>query len=266
MSEAFSAKSLFDLAGRTVIVTGGAVGIGKVYSRALGEVGANVVIADIADNEGGALAAEIEEAGGSSLYVSTDVSDMPACQALADQTLAAFGAIDGLVNNAAMYAVIPKRDDWTTIPEDEWDRLMAVNLKGLFNCCKACFPAMKKQGHGKIINISSSTWLTGTTGRLHYTTSKAGVVGFTRSISHDLGKDGICVNAVCPGLTKSETIGAIMPETHWQRREKKMAETAAIPRLQKPEDLVGTILFLLSPASDFVTGQTIACEGGSNHL
>lgn len=266
MAEAMDAKSLFDLSGRTVIVTGGAVGIGKVYSKALGEVGANVVIADITDNQGGRLRGDIVDAGGNAIYVSTDVSHMAACQALADTTLSAFGTIDGLVNNAALYAAIPKRDDWTTIPEDEWDRLMAVNLKGLFNCCKAAVPAMKSQGYGKIINISSSTWLSGTTGRLHYTTSKAGVVGFTRSISHDLGKDGICVNAVCPGLTKSETIAAVMPEAHWQRRQAKMAESAAIPRLQKPEDLVGTILFLLSAASDYVTGQTIACEGGANHL
>ena len=266
MAEGLNAKTLFDLSGRTIIVTGGAVGIGKVYSRALGEVGANVVIADITDNEGGALAGEIGDAGGKAIYVSTDVSNMAACEALATAALENFGAIDGLVNNAALYAAIPKRADWTAIPEDEWDRLMAVNLKGIYNCCKAAFPAMKKQGYGKIINISSSTWLTGTTGRLHYTTSKAGVVGFTRSLSHDLGKDGICINAVCPGLTKSETIAAIMPEEHWQRRAKKMAESAAIPRLQVPEDLVGTILFLLAPASDFVTGQTIACEGGSNHL
>ncbi len=266
MAEGMDATSLFDLSGRTVIVTGGAGGIGKVYSRALGQVGANVVIADITDNEGGALAGEIADSGGNAIYAATDVSDMAACEALAETTLATFGAIDGLVNNAALYSAIPKRDDWTAIPEDEWDRLMAVNLKGIYNCCKAAFPAMKKQGYGKIINISSSTWLTGTTGRLHYTTSKAGVVGFTRSISHDLGKDGICVNAVCPGLTKSETIAAVMPEAHWQRRQAKMAESAAIPRLQQPEDLVGTILFLLSAASDFVTGQTIACDGGSNHL
>jgi 3-oxoacyl-[acyl-carrier protein] reductase len=266
MADGLNAKSLFDLSGRTIIVTGGAVGIGKIYSRALAEVGANVVIADITDNEGGALAGEITDAGGKAVYVSTDVSNMAACEALAAAAIENFGTIDGLVNNAAMYSVIPKRNDWTTIPEDEWDQLMAVNLKGIFNCCKAAHPAMKKQGYGKIINISSSTWLTGTTGRLHYTTSKAGVVGFTRSISHDLGKEGICVNAVCPGLTKSETIAAAMPEAHWEARERKMADSAAIPRMQMPEDLVGTILFLLAPASDYVTGQTIACEGGSNHL
>ncbi len=270
MSGTFSATGLFDISGRTVIVTGGAVGIGKVYSRALGEVGTNVVIADIEAAAGAALAREIEshsnETGGHAVFVETDVSKMPACEALAKATLDRFGRIDELINNAALYAKIPKRDDWTTIPEDEWDRLMAVNLKGIFNCCKAVHPAMKAQGYGKIINISSSTWLTGTTGRLHYTTSKAGVVGFTRSISHDLGKEGITVNAVCPGLTKSETIATAMPESHWQAREKKMATTAAIPRLQMPEDLVGTIIFLLSSASDFVTGQTIACEGGSNHL
>ncbi len=270
MPDNASAKGLFDITGRTVIVTGGAVGIGKVYSRALGAAGANVVIADIERAAGAALAGEIEahgnESGGRALFVETDVADMAACARMAEDTLARFGRIDGLVNNAALYAKIPKRDDWTAIPEDEWDRLMAVNLKGIYNCCKAVHPAMKAQGYGKIVNISSSTWLTGTTGRLHYTTSKAGVVGFTRSLSHDLGREGITVNAVCPGLTKSETIAAAMPEEHWRRRERKMAETAAIPRVQVPEDLVGTVVFLLSAASDFVTGQTIACEGGSNHL
>lgn len=270
MSGSFSAKGLFDLSGRTVIVTGGAVGIGKVYSMALGEVGANVIIADVEREAGTALAAEIDArgnaTGGQAMFVETDVSRMPACENMAKAALGRFGRIHGLVNNAALYAKIPKRDDWTAIPEDEWDRLMAVNLKGLFNCCKAVHPAMKAQGYGKIVNISSSTWLTGTTGRLHYTTSKAGVVGFTRSLSHDLGAEGITVNAVCPGLTKSETIAAVMPETHWKSRERKMAGQAAIPRIQMPEDLVGTIIFLLSSASDFVTGQTIACEGGVNHL
>jgi len=266
MTEAFSARSLFNLAGRTVIVTGGAVGIGKVYSRALGEVGANVVIADIEAEAGERLASVIAQAGGDAVFAETDVSRMEACEAMAGAALARYGRIDGLVNNAALYAAIPKRDDWTTIPEDEWDRLMAVNLKGMYNCCKVAYPAMKAQGYGKIVNVSSSTWLTGTTGRLHYTTSKAGVVGFTRSLSHDLGKDGIRVNAVCPGLTRSETIAARMPDSHWRNRERKMAETAAIPRLQRPEDLVGTVLFLLAAASDFVTGQTIACEGGVNHL
>lgn len=270
MPQDFSATGLFDIFGRTIIVTGGAVGIGKVYSQALGAVGANVAIADIEAEAGKALAAEIEassnESGGHAVFIETDVSRIDACNALVKSTVERFGRVDGLVNNAALYAKIPKRKDWTTIPEDEWDRLMAVNLKGIFNCCKAVHEQMKAQGYGKIVNISSSTWLTGTTGRLHYTTSKAGVVGFTRSIAHDLGVEGITVNAVCPGLTKSDTIGATMPESHWQAREKKMAGSAAIPRLQMPEDLVGTIIFLLSSGSDFVTGQTIACEGGVNHL
>lgn len=270
MSKGFDATSLFDIRGRTIIVTGGAVGIGKVYSQALGRVGANVVIADIEAEAGKALAAEIEATGnatgGHAVFIETDVSKSAACAAMAQTALDQFGRIDGLVNNAALYAKIPKRKNWEDIPEDEWDRLMAVNLKGIFNCCKAVHAPMKAQGYGKIVNISSSTWLTGTTGRLHYTTSKAGVVGFTRSISHDLGVEGITVNAVCPGLTKSDTIGATMPESHWQAREKKMAGSAAIPRLQMPEDLVGVIIFLMSSASDFITGQTIACEGGVNHL
>lgn len=262
----FSAAGLFDLTGRTVIVTGGAVGIGKVYAQALGEIGANVVIADIEEEAGRELARAMGGNGAQALFVETDVAEPAAAERMAEAALSRYGRIDGLINNAALYAKIPKRDDWTAIPEEEWDRLMAVNLKGLFNCCKAVYPAMKAQGAGKIVNISSSTWLTGTTGRLHYTTSKAGVVGFTRSLSHDLGRHGICVNAVCPGLTKSETIAATMPESHWEKREKKMAGVAAIPRVQRPEDLVGTVLFLLAPASDFVTGQTIACEGGVNHL
>jgi 3-oxoacyl-[acyl-carrier protein] reductase len=270
MARGFSARGLFDIAGRTIVVTGGAVGIGKAYSKALGEVGANVVIADIEAEAGKELAATIDaagnETGGHAIFVETDVSKIAACEAMAKAAIDRFGRIDGLINNAALYAKIPKRRNWEDTPEEEWDRLMAVNLKGIFNCCKAVHAQMKSQGYGKIVNISSSTWLTGTTGRLHYTTSKAGVVGFTRSISHDLGVEGITVNAVCPGLTKSETIGATMPESHWQAREKKMAGTAAIPRVQMHEDLDGTIIFLMSSASDFVTGQTIACEGGVNHL
>ena len=255
-----------DVGGKAAIITGGGTGVGRATALELARRGCSVLVNYSRSREDAEkTAAELSGLGVRALAFQADVAEDSACRGMVEAALREFGRLDILVNNAATTVFIP-HNELERVTDDDWDRLMAVNLKGLFNCCKAAVPAMKSQGYGKIINISSSTWLSGTTGRLHYTTSKAGVVGFTRSISHDLGKDGICVNAVCPGLTKSETIAAVMPEAHWQRRQAKMAESAAIPRLQKPEDLVGTILFLLSAASDYVTGQTIACEGGANHL
>lgn len=259
------AKTLFDFTDKTVIVTGGAVGIGKVYSQSLAEVGARVVIADVASKEGDALSALIRDAGGKAFSTRTDVTDMAACERMANVAVEKFGRIDGLVNNAALFTAVPRRV-WNEYPEEEWDQVMAVNLKGIWNCTKAVYPQMKAQGFGKIVNISSGTWLTGTTGRLPYVTSKAGVVGMTRSLSHDLGPDGITINAVAPGLTKSDTLNATVPPGHWEKRQVHQAEVGAIPRVEIPEDLVGAVLFLLAPASDYMTGQTLSVDGGINHL
>ena len=167
------------------------------------------------------------------------------------------GRIDALVNNASLMSVLPRRS-WLEIPVEEWDRVMAVNLRGMFLCCRAVVPAMRDRGHGKIINISSSRVWEGTPNRLHYTTSKAGVIGFTRALAREVGPWGITVNAVTPGNTQSDTqVGSSSPDYL-----KGRIEGRAIARAQVPEDLVGAVMFLASPASDFMTGQTVNVDGG----
>jgi len=168
-----------------------------------------------------------------------------------------FGAIEVLINNASLMSVLPRRS-WLEIPVDEWDRVMAVNLRGTFLCCRAVFPAMKAQQRGKIVNISSSRFFEGSPNRLHYTTSKAGVIGFTRALAREVGEFGITVNAVAPGLTASDTQVSSTSGNYLAAR----SSGRAIDRVQVPEDLVGAVMFLSSPASDFMTGQTLLVDGG----
>jgi 3-oxoacyl-[acyl-carrier protein] reductase len=194
----------FDLSGRTVIITGGGKGIGKVYSEEFARAGAQVALADIDGQAAETVAGDIVASGGDAIALTMDVSDAASAQAMADAVLNRFGAIDVLINNASLMSALPRRS-WLEIPIDEWDRVMAVNLRGLFLCSRAVFPAMRQQGRGKIINISSARVWDGTPNRLHYTTSKAGVIGFTRALAREVGEFGITVNAVSPGLTLSET-------------------------------------------------------------
>lgn len=249
----------FDLTGRSVIVTGGGKGIGKIYSQEFAKAGARVVAADIDGDAVKAVAAGITEAGGEALALRTDVSDEGSVQAMADATLQRFGAIDVLINNASLMSVLPRRS-WLEIPVEEWDQVMAVNLRGIFLCCRAVFPAMKEQGRGKIVNISSSRVWEGTPNRLHYTTSKAGVIGLTRALSREVAQYGITVNAVTPGMTLSETQVASSSGNYVATR----VAGRAIERNQVPEDLVGAVMFLSTPACDFMTGQTINVDGGKN--
>ncbi len=169
-----------------------------------------------------------------------------------------FGRIDVLVNNAAIYGTLQRRS-FMEIPVAEWDRVMAVNLRGLFLCARAVFPAMKAQGKGKIINIASSTFFRGVPNFIHYTTSKGGVVGFTRSLARELGDFGIRVTAVAPGFTLS---GENEKNSSAEQKEANI-RMRMLKRAQVPADLVGTIVFLASDDSDFITGQTIAVDGGS---
>lgn len=247
----------FSLKDKVVIVTGGGTGIGKVYSQRLAESGARVVLADIAAKEAEAVAADIAQTGGEALAVATDVSDPAAVEAMVERTIARWGRVDGLVNNASLMSTLP-RGDWFKIPIEEWDRVMSVNLKGIFLCCRAVYPHMKRQGGGRIVNISSSRVWHGTPNRLHYTTSKAGVIGLTRALAREVGGDNIGVNAVTPGLTMSETQVASSSSNYLAGRE----EGKAFKRPQVPDDLVGTVLFLLSDASAYITGQTINVDGG----
>jgi 3-oxoacyl-[acyl-carrier protein] reductase len=252
-----SINQRFDLADRTVIVTGGGKGIGKVYAQEFARAGAKVVAADIDGEAAEAVARGIVADGGQALGLKTDVADAESAKAMAQAALDRFGVIDVLVNNASLMSVLPRRS-WLEIPVEEWDRVMAVNLRGLFLCSRAVFPAMRERGRGKIVNISSSRVWEGTPNRLHYTTSKAGVIGFTRALARELGEFGITVNAVTPGMTLSETQVATTSNNYVATR----ASGRALGRDQYPEDLVGTVMFLSSAASDFITGQTVNVDGG----
>jgi NAD(P)-dependent dehydrogenase (short-subunit alcohol dehydrogenase family) len=242
---------------KIVIITGGAQGIGRAYGLGVAAEGARVVVADVADTT--TTVKEIEASGGQALGVACDVSREADTQRLATETLARFGRIDVLVNNAAVYGTL-KRRPFMEIPVEEWDRVMAVNLRGLFLSARAVFPTMKAQGQGKIINIASSTFFKGVPNYIHYTTSKGGVVGFTRSLARELGEFGIRVNAIAPGFTLSgENEKNISEERKQENIRMRMLQRAEVPR-----DIVGTLIFLASDDSDFITGQTILVDGGGS--
>ena len=245
------------LSDRVVIVTGGARGIGRAYCLGVAAEGARVVVADVADPK--PTVAEIEARGVQALAVACDVSREADTQRLATETLARFGRIDVLVNNAALYGTL-KRRPFMEIPVEEWDRVMAVNLRGLFLCARAVFPAMRAQGNGKIVNIASSTFFKGVPDYIHYTTSKGGVVGFTRSLARELGPFGIRVNAIAPGFTLSGENEKNISE----ERKRANVEARMLKRAQMPEDLVGTLVFLASDDSDFMSGQTMLVDGGGS--
>jgi 3-oxoacyl-[acyl-carrier protein] reductase len=249
----------FDLTGRSVLITGGGKGLGKVYAEEFAKAGAHVTAADIDTKAAEAVASSLGGSGLSALGVSVDVADEDSAKKMAQAALDRFGAIDVLINNASLMSVLPRRS-WLEIPVDEWDRVMAVNLRGMFLCCRAAFPAMQAQKRGKIVNISSSRVWEGAPNRLHYTTSKAGVIGLTRALAREVGEFGITVNALTPGMTQSETQVASSSGNYLATR----VAGRAIERVQVPADLVGAVMFLSSPASDFMTGQTINVDGGKS--
>ena len=242
---------------RVVIVTGGARGIGRAYCLGLAAEGARVVVADVLDPK--PVVTEIEGRGAQALGVSCDVSREADTQRLATETLARFGRIDALVNNAALYGNL-KRRPFMEIPVEEWDQVMAVNLRGLFLCTRAVFPTMKAQGKGVIVNIASSTFFKGVADYIHYTTSKGGVVGFTRSLARELGPHGIRVNALAPGFTLSGENEKNISE----ERKRANLEARMLKRPEVPEDLVGSMIYLLSDDSAFMSGQTLLVDGGGN--
>jgi NAD(P)-dependent dehydrogenase (short-subunit alcohol dehydrogenase family) len=242
------------LAGKVAIVTGGARHIGAAYCRKLASEGAAVVIADILEAE--SVAQEIRSKGGRSLALVVNVSQEEDTNRMAAEAVKTFGRIDILVNNAAIFINI-QRHPFYEITAEEWDRVSAVNIKGPFLCAKAVFAQMKEQRYGKIINISSSTAYWGTPNFLHYVASKAALVGMTRSLAREVGEYGICVNAIAPGLVEHEGQNAPKILTDLQLKAR------SIKRLETPEDLFGTVVFLASSDSDFMTGQTIVVDGGS---
>jgi 3-oxoacyl-[acyl-carrier protein] reductase len=248
------------LEGRVAIVTGGGHGIGKAYATRLATEGAKVVIAELDEKAALAVAAELTKAGHEALGIKTDVADEASAGRMAAQTIARFGRIDILVNNAAIFATIPmSRSPFDQISIAEWDAMMGVNMRGTWLACRAVAPQMRAQAYGKIINISSSTAVKGSPSRIHYVTSKAGILGFTKTLANELGKDNICVNCVAPGSTLSEE----NPDEGILKMRGDAANVRALKRVQNPDDLTGAVVFFASADSDFITGQTLVVDGGN---
>ena len=246
------------LKGRVAIVTGGAISIGKAFARTLAAEGASIAIADVAD--GSDAAAEIQkEFGVTAQAFKVDVSDEHQVSKFVDQVMETFGKIDILVNNAALFATLPTQP-LTDHSVDLWDKVMAVNVRGPFLMAKHITPHMQTAGYGKIINIGSGTANKGMPNMLAYVTSKGAILAFTRSLSREVGPHGICVNTLSPGLIESPSV---MENPQHLGFTDRVLASRAIPRTATPDDLLGALVFLASPASDFVTGQTLAVDGGS---
>lgn len=251
----------FSLAGHTAIVTGGGHGIGAAYCAGLAERGAAVVVADLDLAAATEVADKLQASGARARAVRTDVSDPDSTLEMAEAARSSFGFADILVNNAAIFATIPlSRGGYDSVPVEEWDRVMAVNVKGVWLASKAVIPQMCEREYGKIVNISSGTALKGTSGRIHYVASKSAVLGLTRTLASEVGAYNICVNAVAPGSTLSED----NPSEEIVARRANAAKGRPLKRVQMPSDLVGAVVFFASPASDFITGQTLVVDGGSH--
>lgn len=246
---------------KVAIVTGGAQGIGRAYVMGFAGEGARVTIADINLEAANKTAAAVKEKGGEALAIKTDVSSLEDTQLLAAKTAERFGRIDILVNNAAVFGrvKISKGVPFYELDLNEWDRVMAVNVKGVLLCSRAVFPYMREQRSGKIINISSDQFHNCVTKYIHYIVSKGAVIGMTRALARELGEHNINVNCICPGSTFSED-----PDDKAALESRKRAISArCIQRVEYPEDLVGAAIFLASSESDFITGQSIIVDGGA---
>jgi len=244
------------LAGRTAVITGAGRGIGRAIAERLAADGAAVMLADLEGAE--AAAAAIAGTGARAAGLRIDVSSEADTARLAERTLAAFGRIDILVNCAAMFAKV-KLGPFEDIPIDEWKRLLEVNVIGVALCTRAVTPQMRRQAWGRVVNLASAAPLRGVPGFMHYIASKGAVIAMTRGLARELGRDGITVNAIAPGLTESDgTLG----NPDLLREQADGIRARAIQRVEQPRDLVGAASFLASDDSAFITGQTLVVDGG----
>jgi len=248
------------LAGRTIIVTGAAHGIGRAYAERLAGDGANVGLLDIDGPRVREVTAGIVERGGAALALEADVRELGADVEAARLTAERFGGIDGLVNNAGMLNVVPiSRALFEGIPDDEWDEAFRLNTKSVWYMTRAVVPYLRTAGRGSIVNVASSTIFRAPPTRAHYIASKSALIGFTRVLARELGGDWIRVNVVCPGSTLSEED----PTPDIIEMRSANVPQRSLKRMETPADLVGTVAFLLSDDSEFITGQTFIVEGGS---
>ena len=245
------------LDGKVAIITGGASGLGLAYARRFVAEGACVLVADVVD---GAPAMARLAAPEVTHAVRADVAVFADCARMVEAAQQRFGRVDVLVSNAAIFATL-RPGHFEAIAEAEWDRVMAVNVKGIWNCARAVAPVMRAQGGGRIVNVASAIAHKGTAGLLHYVTSKGAVIAMTRALARELGPDGIAVNALAPGLIMSETVLANPDITAFQREA--VLASRALKREASAEDVEGTVVFLASQDSAFMTGQTLVVDGGS---
>jgi NAD(P)-dependent dehydrogenase (short-subunit alcohol dehydrogenase family) len=246
------------LSGRVAIITGSAQGIGASYASALADEGAAIVLADILDAE--PLAQEIRQRGGKAMALKVDVTSASSVKSMVANSVEEFGSVDILINNAALFGNVQPKP-FLQITSEEWDRMMSVNVRGAFECVKAVAPQMKKQKYGKIVNIASGTVFKGIPLMLHYVSSKGAIVAMTRCLARELGDDGVRVNTLAPGLVMSESV---LDNPAWRGAVvQNNVNSRAIKRDATPEDMCGTMVYLCSSESDFVTGQVLVVDGGS---
>ena len=245
------------LDGQVVLVTGAGRGLGRAFALAFVEAGGRVAAADIDE---GAAAETAELAGAEAIGLKVDVGDRASVVAMVEAVAERFGGLDVLVNNAALYAGL-HRAPFHELDEDEWDRVMRVNLKGAWLCASACLPPMRDRGGGSIVNIASATVFSGSPEWAHYVASKGGLIALTRVMAREVGDDGIRVNAIAPGFVLTDASREMIEDA-----ETYGVARGAIKRSIQPDDIVGTAVFLASPASEFITGQTIVVDGGRQFL
>ena len=248
------------LTNRVAIVTGSSAGIGAAVAEAYAREGAKVVINyHRSQDDAEDVATRIRAAGGQALVAQADVSVAADVRAMVDLTHEEFGRIDILVNNAGIYPA----ESWADISEARWDRVLDVNVKSVLLCAQAVRADMEAAGYGKIINVSSTVALTGSAGMMHYATSKAAIIGTTRSLAQALGPFNVCVNAILPGAILVEREIRLRPDPReWARSYSAFFSTQSLKRRAKPADVVGAFVFMASRESDFITGQSLAVDGG----
>jgi NAD(P)-dependent dehydrogenase (short-subunit alcohol dehydrogenase family) len=245
----------YELRDRAAIVTGAGAGIGAAVARTLATSGAAVAAVDQTLDKAERVAQLASSSGTRCIALEADVSDKASVEAMAENVSTELGGIDILVNNAAIYPLRP----WTEIEEDEWDRVMAVNLKGYFLCARAAYAHMRERGHGRIINVASITFFIGWSGFLDYVSSKGAIIGFTRTLAREVGPEGITVNAISPGAFPTDA-ERVHPDQEALNR--RILEQQSLKRRGAPEDVGNLAAFLASDEASFITGQTIMIDGG----